>query len=655
MAYTRPLNKSTVTKKTTEYLGWITRVRNSGQHVARVLRGKIEAVGSQGPGGVRLTNGASFSIQISHDMVAPHIFSMSRTLNASTPVCPLYISGISVDFSNSKKNVESFEVRKSPTPIKSGTGKTLRQAFSPPMKLSLQDTFSLHIRYRRWYRTQHEDIVFDPQDMFSARDKREYSKVHNNITIVVEISGNSTTETGVGKSSLINHAFGVQNATASHDRPGEVSIDQEFISPQNNRFVLHDSKGFEPGEKDNLKTVRDFINRRRAMPILKDQLHAVWLCFEIPRAGGRLLETGVEEFLTSKHEGKLGNIPIIAVFTKYDTLLERVERTLDKSSIKGLSKAAIQELTKKSAQDKLQEVCIAPLEKFAKSAIPHVTVSTNGNHEETLTHLIQTTEELVRNHVGIDASVMTSIAQRVDPGLKIKASIEKYWKALASSVPFKNRSMWDCLHVLHTDIVNVWNLQDPNAHTQYLCSPEFRKLMTNMVDELDVGPTADPNENLKFGLSIVGTMTSILSHLATPAAPIVVPILAGVVIASWVHEVYQRSRVALQRLMKYIMDLTLVLQILVLVSENQELSRRAIKFAIKSYHDSPKSGEVHNKIQEYDKQLNFVERANRDSLDKLVELLQSYNISAAEMVDLRGKLPAMDLLPDEPWDAVEKS
>jgi hypothetical protein len=48
----------------------------------------------------------------------------------------------------------------------------------------------------------------------------------------------------------------------------------------------------------------------------------------------------------------------------------------------------------------------------------------NGNHEETLTHLIKTTEELVRNHVGADASVMTSVAQRVDPGLKIKASIE---------------------------------------------------------------------------------------------------------------------------------------------------------------------------------------------------------------------------------------
>ncbi|KAG2063664.1 hypothetical protein BDR04DRAFT_1163437 [Suillus decipiens] len=596
---------------------------------------------------------------------------MSSSLDASTPVGPLYISGVSVDFSNSKRNVKFFEVQGSPTPIKSGSGKVLLQSFSPPMKLSLGDAFSLHVRYKKLLGIKSEDIVFDPEDMFGARDKREYVKVYNNITIVVKLSGNQTTDaeqlvsssaetqelrpttdeifrncpqfrilvigkTGVGKSSLIEHAFGVKNATTSHDRPGEVSINQEFISPENKRFVLHDSKGFEPGGRDNLKIVRDFINHRRAMPSLKDQLHAVWLCIEIPCTGGRLLETGVEQLLTSKREGELGNIPIVAVFTKYDCLLDHEERALIETFPKDSNKADIPERAKERAKVTLQQICITPLQKFAGSDIPHVTVSTNENHEETLSHLIRTTEEL-----------------RVDPGLKIKASIEvgkrKYWKALASGVPFKNHSMWDCLHVLHTDIVNVWNLRDPS---DYLCSPEFRRLMTKMVDELDVEPTADPNKNLAFGLSIVGTIATIVSTLAGPAAPIVVPIVASVVIANWVHEVYQRGRAALQRLMKYIMDLTLVLQILVLVSENQELSRRAIKLAVKSYHESGMSGRVHNRIQEYDKQLNFVGRAKRDSLDELINLLQSYNINAEEMVELRGKLPAMDLSSDEPWDAV---
>lgn len=44
-----------------------------------------------------------------------------------------------------------------------------------------------------------------------------------------------------------------------------------------------------------------------------------------------------------------------------------------------------------------------------------------------------------------------------------------------------------------------------------------------------------------IGLSTVGAVAGIVSVLAGPAAPIVVPIVASVVIAKWVHEVYQRS------------------------------------------------------------------------------------------------------------------
>ncbi|KAG2126214.1 hypothetical protein DEU56DRAFT_892029 [Suillus clintonianus] len=457
-------------------------------------------------------------------------------------------------------------------------------------------------------------------------------------------------KTGVGKSSLINHAFGVEKALTSHDRPGEANIDTEFISKQNDRFVLHDSKGFEPGEEGNLTVVQDFIQRRRSQPALKDQLHAIWLCFEIPRAGGRLLETGTEEFLTLKREGKLGNIPIVVVLTKYDMLIDRMNRTLDDETLEGLSEDAINKLLKKKADVELQELCFGPLEKFAGD-IPHAAISTTEYHKDTLAPLIQMTENRVRQHVATEASVLTSIAQRVDPRLKIQASIEigkrKYWKALASSPTFKGHSMWECLRVLHTDIVAVWNFKDPHG---YLDCQEFRTLMVNMVNELDVGPTRDPTKNAAFGLSLVATIAGIVSALAGPAAPIVVPIVASVVIANWVYDVYQQSRAALQRFMKYIIDLTLVLQTLYLVSENQELSRRAIKLALKTYHESPMSREVHDRIQEFDRHSTFLERADRGSLDRFVELIRSYSISAEEMTSLRVDIPAVGLLPDELWE-----
>jgi molecular chaperone DnaK (HSP70) len=68
----------------------------------------------------------------------------------------------------------------------------------------------------------------------------------------------------------------IPQITSTH-KPGEADIDHEFISPQNNRFVLHDSKGFEPGEEGNVNIVRDFIERRKNMAALKDKLHAVEL------------------------------------------------------------------------------------------------------------------------------------------------------------------------------------------------------------------------------------------------------------------------------------------------------------------------------------------------------------------------------------------
>jgi len=47
------------------------------------------------------------------------------------------------------------------------------------------------------------------------------------------------------------------------------------------------------------------------------------------------------------------------------------------------------------------------------------------------------------------------------------------------------------------------------------------------------------------GLSTVGAIAGIVSVLAGPAAPIVVPIVASVVIAKWAYDVYQLSYVLL--------------------------------------------------------------------------------------------------------------
>ena len=61
-----------------------------------------------------------------------------------------------------------------------------------------------------------------------------------------------------------------------HYEPGEANIDTPLCSKLNDRFVLHDSKGFEAGEDDNLSNVKAFIQRRKSHRDVKEQLHAVW-------------------------------------------------------------------------------------------------------------------------------------------------------------------------------------------------------------------------------------------------------------------------------------------------------------------------------------------------------------------------------------------
>jgi hypothetical protein len=109
-------------------------------------------------------------------------------------------------------------------------------------------------------------------------------------------------KSGVGKSSLINIAFGTTQANVAHGKAGVSDINYEIIPPDNEYFVLHDSQGFEHGEEDNFDIVKKFIESRNAMPDIKDKIHVIWLCFGIPRAGGRILETGIEKFLQLETE-----------------------------------------------------------------------------------------------------------------------------------------------------------------------------------------------------------------------------------------------------------------------------------------------------------------------------------------------------------------
>jgi len=68
--------------------------------------------------------------------------------------------------------------------------------------------------------------------------------------------------------------FGSQ--TVSDRARGVCDIKKEITSPQNLLFIVHDSKGFEPGDISNLETVEKFLQERGQDAELKERVHAIW-------------------------------------------------------------------------------------------------------------------------------------------------------------------------------------------------------------------------------------------------------------------------------------------------------------------------------------------------------------------------------------------
>lgn len=173
-------------------------------------------------------------------------------------------------------------------------------------------------------------------------------------------------QAGVGKSTLIQRAFGIEQASPSHARPGKTDIEKEFIPPQINRFILHDSQGFEAGIDYSDVLVKEFIVRRKMQQHVKDRLHAVWLCLSTPIEDSEdiLLHCSVETFL-KEHRSVLQNIPTVVVFTKYDKLLTNMEKQ-DKVDPDA------------AAKQYLQKQCFDPIARFAGDAnLSYIAVSSS--------------------------------------------------------------------------------------------------------------------------------------------------------------------------------------------------------------------------------------------------------------------------------------
>ncbi|KAG6915999.1 hypothetical protein DXG01_008884 [Tephrocybe rancida] len=155
-------------------------------------------------------------------------------------------------------------------------------------------------------------------------------------------------------------------------------INRPFVFASNPQFIFHDSPGFEAGDESQLIKVQSFIKERARATDRNKQLHAIWFCLKLDKA--RFMLDLEKRFFTEDH---FGNVPVIAILTKFDDLIAQVyDTSLDYNT---------NHENAKTVQKKLEASLFSY--KSPPKAVVYVQDmhNHNGNHQEQVKVLIQKT------------------------------------------------------------------------------------------------------------------------------------------------------------------------------------------------------------------------------------------------------------------------
>ncbi|KAF7368417.1 G domain-containing protein [Mycena venus] len=431
---------------------------------------------------------------------------------------------------------------------------------------------------------------------------------------------------GVGKSALINAVFGSGVVDEEHGLQAGVvkDINREFVLPNNDRLVLHDSQGFSHGDGQNFETVLKFIKDRSKRPKLEERLHIIWLCIEIPVYGGSLFEIAEEKILNSTDI----ETPIIVVFTKFDKPVLKIKRKLPKTEDQNT-------VARNKARETFCTDYAAALSTLSKN-IPRVEVSVKSGFKDTLDLLVDLTEKEVKGVI----SFIWASSQCPNVDLKIEASIQigrkKYWKGLSTSLNLPGHSLTKWLNVVLKDIISCWGFHDPDG---LLESNLFKKKMTSLQEDL----LEDDSSSLpKITLGGTAAVAGIISGVIPPAAPFAVPIAAGLIFAAWVYKVYLTSPQVVRALMGYIVDLTIVMQSLFWLTRARAeavskggaavatvpLTKNLVELAFTAYATDEHSETIHEDLRQFVKRTLVLKPDI--VLDHIVELIKSHRFQPSQ-------------------------
>ncbi|KAG6871990.1 hypothetical protein C0995_014089 [Termitomyces sp. Mi166 len=187
-----------------------------------------------------------------------------------------------------------------------------------------------------------------------------------------------------GKTTLLKRVCNTDEDPCIYDKENKLrgihDINRPFAFRSNPQFIFHDSPGFETGDESQLKKVQNFIKERAKVTDVQEQLHAIWFCFT-PNKTRFLLELEEKFF----NEDSWSNVPVIAIFTKFDDFIAQVfDPNLD------------YETNRKNAQTKLEELQV-PLFKYKYPPRAGVCLedmhTDKGNHQQQVKLLMKKTAE----------------------------------------------------------------------------------------------------------------------------------------------------------------------------------------------------------------------------------------------------------------------
>ncbi|KAF7368426.1 GTP-binding protein [Mycena venus] len=141
---------------------------------------------------------------------------------------------------------------------------------------------------------------------------------------------------------------------------GMSDIENEITFRSNPLFVFHDSRGIEAGAEHDensplcTDSLWEFLDKRSRESRIRDQMHAVWLC--IPMDNQRAPSA---EFELAFFNARASPVPVIAVFTKFEALIDEAYNDLPEDDLSDTEK---EKNASRDAQSKFDKTVLKAIE-----------------------------------------------------------------------------------------------------------------------------------------------------------------------------------------------------------------------------------------------------------------------------------------------------